>query len=143
GSLLAKARCQTCGHEATYHSILQNLEGPPTQSAAPSQPTALGTRQDTLQILRINTPNWCKKSPFYKRSYCPRTETVAKLVGFLEEKRVLHIRATPSSGKTTLGYLMKAYLQDKHPNASVILTDGFHLLPTAGLDRISDLLRRN
>ncbi|KAL4928198.1 uncharacterized protein BDV17DRAFT_282179 [Aspergillus undulatus] len=47
---------------------------------------------------------------------CPRTETVEKLAALLDDKRILHIRGTPSSGKSTLaGLLVRFYKQRNEP----------------------------
>src|SRR3954447_10930048 len=55
---------------------------------------------------------------------CPRTDTVKKLATILDEKRVVHVRGTPSSGKTTLAYLLWEYY-DKRRECVVLLT-GWH-----------------
>ncbi|KKK17577.1 hypothetical protein ARAM_003943 [Aspergillus rambellii] len=47
---------------------------------------------------------------------CPRINTVRKLAALLDEKRILHIRGTPSSGKSTLaGLLVKHYRECDEP----------------------------
>ncbi|KAL4783696.1 hypothetical protein BJX76DRAFT_357720 [Aspergillus varians] len=47
---------------------------------------------------------------------CPRVETVMKLADLLDKKRIVHIRGTPSSGKTTLaGLLVDYYRENKEP----------------------------
>ena len=40
---------------------------------------------------------------------CPRPDTVEKLATMLDDERVIHVRGTPSSGKTTLAHLLLNY----------------------------------
>jgi hypothetical protein len=40
---------------------------------------------------------------------CPRTDTVQKLATILDEKWVVHVRGTPSSGKSVLANLLSRY----------------------------------
>lgn len=57
----------------------------------------------------------------------PRVRTVKKLAALLNEKGVLHIRGTPSSGKTTLaGLLYDHYLHSQVP--VVFMTGWFHII---------------
>jgi hypothetical protein len=42
---------------------------------------------------------------------CPRERTVETLASILHAKRVVHVRGTPSSGKTTLARLLQAYYE--------------------------------
>ena len=44
---------------------------------------------------------------------CPRTDTVEKLADLLDDKHVIHVRGTPSSGKTTLASLLWMYYQER------------------------------
>lgn len=57
----------------------------------------------------------------------PRTKTVETLARILEAKRVVHVRGTPSSGKTTLAHLLLQYLENR--GESVLLIDGWHDIP--------------
>lgn len=57
----------------------------------------------------------------------PRTKTVETLARILEAKRVVHVRGTPSSGKTTLAHLLLQYLENR--GESVVLIDGWHDIP--------------
>jgi hypothetical protein len=55
---------------------------------------------------------------------CPRTDTVEKIATLLEKKRVVHVRGTPSSGKTTLAVLLwRYYYQREEP---VLFLNGWH-----------------
>ena len=45
----------------------------------------------------------------------------------LDEDRVVHVRGTPSSGKTTLAYLLRRYYEDR--GEPVISVDGWHNTP--------------
>ncbi|OCK93221.1 uncharacterized protein K441DRAFT_567338, partial [Cenococcum geophilum 1.58] len=40
---------------------------------------------------------------------CPRTNTIKKLATILDERRVVYVRGTPSSRKTTLAHLLFNY----------------------------------
>ena len=55
---------------------------------------------------------------------CPRTDTVKKLAALLDEKRVVHVRGTPSSGKTTLAILLWEYYHKRRER--VVFFDGWH-----------------
>jgi hypothetical protein len=55
---------------------------------------------------------------------CPRTDTVKKLATLLDEKRVVHVRGTPSSGKTTLAILLSRYYRDQRE--CVVFLNGWH-----------------
>src|SRR2546430_2378711 len=55
---------------------------------------------------------------------CPRTDTVKKLATILDEKRVVHVRGTPSSGKTTLALLLWEYYHKRRE--CVVLLNGWH-----------------
>lgn len=53
---------------------------------------------------------YTKKRDSTERSYISqRTRTVTKLSALLEKQRVVLVRGTPASGKTTLGKLLRAY----------------------------------
>src|SRR5436305_8632164 len=55
---------------------------------------------------------------------CPRTDTVEKLATLLDEKRVVHVRGTPSAGKTTLAILLWKYYHKRRER--VVFLDGWH-----------------
>src|SRR3954447_22633113 len=55
---------------------------------------------------------------------CPRTDTVKKLATVLDEKRVVHVRGTPSSGKTTLAILLWEYYHKQREFA--VFLNGWH-----------------
>lgn len=55
---------------------------------------------------------------------CPRTSTVQKLATLLDEKRVVHVRGTPTSGKTTLAHLLWEYYSKRR--MPVVLLTGWH-----------------
>ncbi len=50
----------------------------------------------------------------------PRTKTVENLAEILDEQRVVHVRGTPSSGKTTLAHLLYQHYENrKEPVISI------------------------
>lgn len=55
---------------------------------------------------------------------CPRTDTIEKLATILDERRVVHVRGTPSSGKTTLAHLLRKYY--KRRGEPVVFLNGWH-----------------
>ena len=55
---------------------------------------------------------------------CPRTDTIKKLATILDERRVVHVRGTPSSGKTTLANLLRKYY--KRRGEPVVFLNGWH-----------------
>ena len=55
---------------------------------------------------------------------CPRTDTVDKLATILDEKRVVHVIGTPSSGKTTLAILLWKYYRKRRER--VVFLNGWH-----------------
>ena len=73
--------------------------------------------------------NLLKKSfaPVQYQDICPRTKTVETLARILEEKTVVHVRGTPSSGKTTLAHLLYRHYEDL--GKPVFLIDGWHNIP--------------
>lgn len=54
----------------------------------------------------------------------PQTKTVEELVQLLEAYRVIYIRRTSSSGKTTLAFFLLNHY--KHHDKSVVLIDGWY-----------------
>ncbi|KAN0075628.1 hypothetical protein V8E54_006898 [Elaphomyces granulatus] len=51
---------------------------------------------------------------------CPRTETVHELARILDKERVVHVRGTPCSGKSTLADLLKIhYLRQNTPSVMI------------------------
>lgn len=54
----------------------------------------------------------------------PQTKTVESLAQLLEACRVIHVRGTPSSGKTTISLLLLEYYQDRDEPA--VLIEGWH-----------------
>lgn len=77
-------RCESCEHLMSLHSDYV----PTSLPAGPS-----------------NLPK--ELFPFRSDPHvCPRTNTVAKLAARLDEKRVVHVRGTPASGKTILANLL-------------------------------------
>lgn len=73
--------------------------------------------------------NLLKKSfaPVQYQDICPRTKTVETLARILEENTVVHVRGTPSSGKTTLAHLLYRHYGDL--GKPVFLIDGWHNIP--------------
>src|SRR3954452_22274085 len=62
---------------------------------------------------------------------CPRTDTVKKLAAVLDEKRVDHVRGTPSSGKTTLAILLSEYYHKRRE--PVVFLNSWHNISDAGI----------
>ncbi|RHZ73855.1 hypothetical protein CDV55_107981 [Aspergillus turcosus] len=52
----------------------------------------------------------------------PRSETVAKLADLIDSQKVVHVRGTPASGKTTLARLLQKYYKVKKRNSIFIDT---------------------
>lgn len=65
-------------------------------------------------------PGFLEDNPYI----CLRTDTVEKLATILDEKRVVHVRGTPSSGKTTLAILLWKYYRER--NERVVFLNGWH-----------------
>ena len=57
-------------------------------------------------------------------SICPRADTIQKLATILDEERVVHVRGTPSSGKTTLAILLQNYYSGN--GEPVVFLNGWH-----------------
>lgn len=55
---------------------------------------------------------------------CPRTDTVQRLATILDEERVVYVRGTPSSGKTTLAHLLWNYYKKR--GEPVVYLNGWH-----------------
>jgi len=65
-------------------------------------------------------PESLKDNPYI----CPRMDTVQKLATILDEKKVVHVRGTPSSGKTTLAILLWKYYRKRRER--VVFLNGWH-----------------
>ena len=57
----------------------------------------------------------------------PRTQTVEALARILEVERVVHVRGTPSSGKTILANLLLQYYERR--GDAVVMINGWHNIP--------------
>jgi hypothetical protein len=79
-------------------------QGQPPNSATTDQPS----------------PELVQNDPYI----CPRTDTVEKLATILDEKRVIHVRGTPCSGKTTLAMLLWVYYRKRRER--VVFLNGWH-----------------
>ncbi|KAL1965472.1 hypothetical protein VTN77DRAFT_5728 [Rasamsonia byssochlamydoides] len=51
---------------------------------------------------------------------CPREGTVSALWACIQKHRLIHIRATPASGKSTLSRLLERHVQQKEPELPVL-----------------------
>ena len=51
---------------------------------------------------------------------CPREETVSALWERIQQHRVVHVRAPPASGKTTLSWLLHGYVREKAPDIPIL-----------------------
>ena len=75
---------------------------------------------------------WYLESKTLDPLECPRVQTVSVLWERIQEHHVVHVRATPASGKSTLSSLLEQHVKRKHPGSSrqvVFLADG----PSKGL----------
>jgi hypothetical protein len=52
---------------------------------------------------------------------CPREETVSKLADLIAEKTVVHVRGTPSSGKTVLAWRLEKYYEARSERCALII----------------------
>jgi hypothetical protein len=78
------------------------------------------SQSQPLNSATTDIPPIPKDNPYI----CPRPDTVEKLATILDEKRVVHVRGTPSSGKTTLAILLlKYYRKRREP---VVFLNGWH-----------------
>ena len=73
-----------------------------------------------------------------KRSHtCLRIETVRALHDMLEEFRVVHVRGTPASGKTTLADLLESYY--KNLGDTVIMVPPWERNPILPIQRLIEI----
>lgn len=106
--------CQSCGHSAGQHDLSTYINRFNPYDDAQNRPAS--TEKLGLQLSRLPTPDWMKGPESACGSdWTPREETVVKLAAHWERHRIVHMRATPSSGKSTLSMLLEAYLKDKYP----------------------------
>ncbi|RAL17123.1 uncharacterized protein BO97DRAFT_431122 [Aspergillus homomorphus CBS 101889] len=87
--------CQACLHPLTQHGDVISAE-------------VYSTQQGSSQ-LEISVP----LDPFIS----PPSETVSKLVDLIDSEKVVHVRGTPASGKTTLAQSLQRYYQVKKRNS--------------------------
>ncbi|OGM50981.1 hypothetical protein ABOM_000237 [Aspergillus bombycis] len=81
--------CSHCGHSGLVH-------------------------EDASQYIPFATPaNYTRKYDFDSRFLSQRKDTVVQLANLLEEQQVVHVRGTPTSGKTTLACLLQQYYKVK------------------------------
>ena len=113
-----KELCEVCGHVMSLHCdysknfTLQSIMFYWCLFTVPSSPA----------------PHRPQKSIASRYSaISPRTKTVETLARILDEDRVVHVRGTPSSGKTTLAYLLRRYYEDR--GEPVVSVDGWHNIP--------------
>ena len=111
--------CDECGHKMSLHSdysknftLQSNVLYWCLFKVAPAPAPHLPKKS----ILALDYPD-----------ISPRSKTVETLAGILETKRVVHVRGTPSSGKTTLANLLYQYYKDR--GKAVVLIDGWHNIP--------------
>jgi len=74
---------------------------------------------DTSGIPPSNNPPTLPQNPLY----CLREDTVAALWEQLQRVNVIHIRGTPTTGKSVLANLFKAYIEEKRPDIRIHLFD--------------------
>ena len=90
--------------------------------------TAVANRTaDMSQTQPLNSATTDRPSPALVGDdpyICPRTDTVEKLAELLDKKRVVHVRGTPCSGKTTLAMLLWDYYRER--GERVVFLNGWH-----------------
>ncbi|OJD14254.1 hypothetical protein AJ78_05383 [Emergomyces pasteurianus Ep9510] len=84
------AICSVCDHPMALHTDYH-----------PSEDVTSKPEEESETPLRI--PN----------DICPRQKTVCRLAELIENYTVIHVRGTPSSGKSTLAYLLHHYYKSK------------------------------
>lgn len=62
---------------------------------------------------------WYLESKTLDPLECPRVQTVSVLWERIQEHHVVHVRATPASGKSTLSRLLEQHVKRKHPDLPV------------------------
>lgn len=87
-------------------------------------------------------PDWALNCDDVLKHWSPRTSTVKQIVLHWKNVRILHFRATPSSGKSTLGSLIAAYIRATELNSLVVVCETLHKGKTRGLERIQEELRK-
>ncbi|EAL88434.1 hypothetical protein AFUA_1G07240 [Aspergillus fumigatus Af293] len=92
--------CQNCSHSLTQHGDVSSAEVDSTQQRS--------SQLETSSIL----------CPYIS----PRSETVSKLADLIDSQKVVHVRGTPASGKTTLARLLQQYYKAKKRNSIFIDT---------------------
>ncbi|KAA8895072.1 hypothetical protein FN846DRAFT_971410 [Sphaerosporella brunnea] len=93
--------CTNCTHPVDYHG---NIPG--------EQPLEC---QTTVQIDQVPRVPQSTADPYES----PRVETVSKLWDQLCKARVVHVRGTPTTGKSTLALLLKSYVVNNFPHIKV------------------------
>ncbi|KAI9371775.1 hypothetical protein BJX61DRAFT_510218 [Aspergillus egyptiacus] len=92
--------CQKCLHPLTQHG-----------DASSAVVDSIQQGSDQLKT---------SSNPFQYLS--PRSETVSKLADLIDSQKVVHVRGTPASGKTTLARLLQKYYKAKKRNSIFIDT---------------------
>ncbi|KAL5340622.1 hypothetical protein BJX70DRAFT_102203 [Aspergillus crustosus] len=89
----ANKACSWCGHSGLEHEEASHF----IRFSAPANDTVGAQGNDTLE------------NGFDPRFLSQRKDTVVQLANLLEKQKVLHVRGTPASGKTTLARLLQQY----------------------------------
>lgn len=105
--------CKICGHIMSLHCDY-------------SKNSALQSNVFYLYIFIVppSSPPQTLVAASRSQDISPRTKTVESLAQLLEACRVIHVRGTPSSGKTTLALLLLRYYKDRDEPA--VLIEGWH-----------------
>lgn len=107
--------CTVCTHRLDYHENAQsNKELHSILGKAPfwvghGDPKLTSNHQDYRSYTLVNNP-----------TTCPREETVSALWKRIQQYHVIHVRATPASGKSTLSRLLQSYVQRHNPEIPVL-----------------------
>ncbi|KAI5796576.1 hypothetical protein EDC01DRAFT_651929 [Geopyxis carbonaria] len=108
------SNCMICGHDFLSHSDL-DYEGLVETSSGSRYTVRSSTHPNPFEIVGpLVEPE--ELSP----RICNRFETIQNIYKELKSQRILHVRGTPTSGKTTLGLLLEKFINRYFPEMEVI-----------------------
>ena len=114
GANTTEERCEDCDHLMSIHA-----------DYGKSIASTKTCRCRYLFIVPPSLPPPKERLSIQNNPYtCPRTDTIEKLATILDERRVVHVRGTPSSGKTTLAHLLFDYYDRR--GEPVVFLNGWH-----------------
>lgn len=129
--IIPGSKCLCCGHDSTYHDFQLT---PNCYNPSPFLPVShkYEAIESNVSPPRVHTPgDWftptnTQLSPQLCRA---RTKTIERMAAHWIKHKILHVRGTPSSGKTTLGRLTGTCVGVRNPSALVINITDFHYEP--------------